>query len=92
MRKTPPGAIFEYVTKWISFQEQYNEVLPCIPIYSNIYFDFYTEMLQNYYITSHVTWSQAILEAYFGLDEDEDDWDDWDDWDDEENGGEGLFF
>ncbi len=68
MRKTPPGAVYEYVTKWIAFQERYNEVLPCIPIYSNIYFDFYTEQLQNYYITAHVTWSQAILEAYFGLD------------------------
>ena len=65
MRKTPPGAVYEYVTKWIAFQERYNEVLPCIPIYSNIYFDFYTEQLQNYYITAHVTWSQAILEACF---------------------------
>ena len=87
MRKTPPGAIFEYVTKWIAFQERYNEVLPCIPIYSNIYFDFYTEQLQNYYITAHVTWSQAILEAYFGLMEEED-WNDWDEeeeeWDDED--------
>ena len=66
MRKTEPGAIFEYVTKWISFQERYNEVLPAIPIYSNIYFDFFTPQLQNYNITSHVTWTQAILEAYFG--------------------------
>ncbi|MBR0219377.1 MAG: hypothetical protein IJQ33_09265 [Clostridia bacterium] len=79
MRKTPPGALYDYVVKWISFQERYNEVLPCIPIYSNIYFDFYTEQLQNYYITAHVTWSQAILEAYFGLaEEEENDWDDWD--------------
>ena len=68
MRKTPPGAILEYVTKWIAFQERYNEVLPCIPIYSNVYFDFYTQNLQNYNITAHVTWSQAILEAFFGLD------------------------
>ena len=66
MRKTEPGAVYEYVTKWITFQERYNKVLPCIPIYSNIYFDFYTGMLQNYHITAHVTWTQAILEAYFG--------------------------
>ena len=68
MRKTDPGDIFDYVSKWVSFQERYNEVLPTIPIYSNIYFDFFTDMLQNYYITSQVTWSQAILQAYFGLD------------------------
>ena len=66
MRKTEPGDIYDYVSKWISFQERYNEVLPTIPIYSNIYFDFYTNQLQNYHITAHVTWTQAILEAYWG--------------------------
>ena len=68
MRKTEPGDIFEYVSKWVSFQERYNEVLPTIPVYSNIYFDFYVPYLQNYRITAHVTWSQAILESYFGED------------------------
>ena len=66
MRKTDPRDVFDYVSKWISFQERYNEVLPTIPIYSNIYFDFYTDMLQNYDIDGQVTWSQAILLAYFG--------------------------
>ena len=66
MRRTDPQDVYDYVSKWISFQERYNEVLPAIPIYSNIYFDFFTSQLQNYYITAHVTWSQAILEAYFG--------------------------
>ena len=67
MRKTEPGDIFEYVSKWVTFQVRYNEVLPTIPIYSNIYYDFYNEHLQNYYITGQVTWSQAILPAYFAL-------------------------
>ena len=67
MRKTEPGDIFEYVSKWVAFQERYNEVLPTIPIYSNIYFDFFNQYLQNYYITGQVTWSQAILPAYFAL-------------------------
>ena len=66
MRKTDPLDVYDYVSKWVAFQERYNEVLPAIPIYSNIYFDFYNESLQNYFITGHVTWSQAILEAYFG--------------------------
>ena len=66
MRRTDPKDVYDYVAKWISFQERYNEVLPTIPIYSNIYFDFYTNQLQNYWITAHVTWTQAILEAYFG--------------------------
>ena len=66
MRKTEPGDVYSYVSKWVAFQERYNEVLPAIPLYSNIYFDFYTSQLQNYIITAHVTWTQAILEAYFG--------------------------
>ena len=71
MRETDPGDIYDYVGKWIAFQERYNEVLPTIPIYSNIYFDFYTNMLQGYHITAHVTWTQAILEAYWGKEEPE---------------------
>ena len=66
MRKTEPEDVYDYVAKWISFQERYNEVLPAIPVYSNIYFDFWTPRLKNYSITGHVTWTQAILEAYFG--------------------------
>ena len=38
-----------------------------LSIYSNIYYDFYNQYLQNYYITGQVTWSQAILPAYFAL-------------------------
>ena len=67
MRKTEPGDVYDYVSKWVSFQERYNEVLPTIPIYSNIYYDFYNEHLQDYYVTGQVTWSQAILLSYFGL-------------------------
>jgi ABC-type transport system substrate-binding protein len=66
MRRTDPMDVFGYVSKWVSFQERYNEVLPTIPVYSNIYYDFYTDQLQNYFITGQVTWSQAILLAYFG--------------------------
>ena len=65
MRKTEPMDVYGYVKKWVAFQERYNEVLPAIPVYSNIYYDFFSRQLQNYVITSHVTWSQAILEATF---------------------------
>ena len=65
MRKTEPGDLYTYVEKWMAFQDRYNEVLPTIPVYSNIYTDFYVNYLQNYIITAQVTWSQAILLAYF---------------------------
>ncbi|MBR3494218.1 MAG: hypothetical protein IKH38_02210 [Clostridia bacterium] len=67
MRKTDPRDVYDYIARWIAFQERYNEVLPAIPLYSNIYYDFYSDQLQNYWITAHVTWTQAILEAYFGV-------------------------
>ena len=66
MRKTEPGDMFAYLTKWISFQKRYNEVLPAIPVYSNTYYDFYIPELQNYDINAHGTWAQAILESYLG--------------------------
>ena len=65
MRKTDPKDIYDYVAKWVSFQERYNEVLPAIPIYGNIYYDFNVPQLRNYNIVGHVTWTQAILEAYW---------------------------
>ena len=88
MRKTEPMDVFEYVSKWMSFQARYNEVLPTIPIYSNIYFDFWNAQLQNYYITGSVTWSQAILEAYFGDEREEEEEDE----DEEDFGDDEMFF
>ena len=67
MRETEPGDSYAYVSKWMQFQKRYNEVLPAIPVYTNIYFDFWTPVLQNYDITKRVTWTQAILLAYFEL-------------------------
>lgn len=79
MRRTEPGDVLSYVKKWIKFMELFNDELPMIPIYSNVYFDFYIPSLQDYYISQNETWSQAIVGAYIGdkieedfvLDEDE---------------------
>ena len=87
MRKTQPGDLYSYIVKWIAFQERYNEVLPAIPIYSNIYFDFCVDYLQNYQISAHVTWGQTITEAYFGLPEEdrEEEWAGEDEFDENED-------
>ena len=63
MRQTEPGDVLSYMQHWITFQERFNEILPMLPVYSNIYFDFYTSALQNYLIESNVTWGQAIVAA-----------------------------
>ena len=67
MRKTEPGDVYTYLSKWITFQERYNKVLPAIPVYSNTYYDFYVPELQNYQVTAHGTWAQAILESYLKI-------------------------
>lgn len=63
MSATVPGDILGYMTKWVAFQENYAEVLPAIPLYSNVYMDFYTNALTDYQVKENVTWSQAIVEA-----------------------------
>ena len=69
LRETHPGDVLEYCQNWIKFQEAFSEVLPIIPIYSNVYFDFFTENLQNYHADANVTWAEAIIEAYIGAPE-----------------------
>lgn len=49
--------------KWIRFQERLTETLPIIPVYTNIYFDFYTRELDQYRIEEHISWSKAIVPA-----------------------------
>lgn len=66
MSATEPGDVLEYMTRWVAFQEYYTKALPAIPVYGNVYLDFHTVCLQDYLVSSNVTWSQAIVEAYMG--------------------------
>lgn len=61
---TEPMDLVGYMHRWIAFQQRYNELLPTLPIYSNVYFDFHTDRLQNYYINTYTGWPSAILYAY----------------------------
>ena len=66
LRHTRPGDALEYCRKWIAFQEEFARQEPMIPIYSNVYFDFYDRSLQNYRIADHVTWGEAIIGSRLG--------------------------
>ena len=79
MRQTQPGDVLTYMQRWVSFEERFNQVLPMIPVYSNVYFDFYIDRLQHYAITESVTWGQAIVGAYLG-DEAEEEAIEWSQW------------
>jgi hypothetical protein len=53
------------VTKWITFQEKLSDYLPMIPVYTNVYFDFYTSDLSNYNILKYITWGDAIVPSTY---------------------------
>lgn len=67
MRTTEPGDVLTYMRRWVIFEERFNTILPMIPVYSNLYFDFYRDDLQGYYITQNTSWGQAVVGAWTGV-------------------------
>ncbi len=65
MCETEPSDALGFVQKWITFQEQLSDLLPLIPVYSNVYYDFYTTDLMNYDIVTYITWGDAIVPSQF---------------------------
>lgn len=64
LRRTESGNLLEYCQKWLAFQQQWNEKLPMLPLYSNIYFDFHIPQLQGYAPQTYQNWPTAILYAH----------------------------
>ena len=69
MCETEPDNALDFVKKWIIFQEQLSDLLPLIPVYSNVYFDFYTSDLTNYDILYYITWGDAIVPSIYARQE-----------------------
>ena len=63
MDRTEPSDILGYMQKWVKFQERISETLPILPVYINMYFDFYTRELHDYWVADHTTWAGAIVSA-----------------------------
>ena len=53
-----------FKTKFVDFIVRWNELLPDLPLYSNIYHDFYNAKLQNYNMNPLIRISTALLYAY----------------------------
>ena len=64
MRRCEPGDIDTYRSRWQAFQTRFTQVLPVIPVYSNVYFDFYTSTLRNYDPAMSASWAQGVAKAY----------------------------
>ncbi len=88
MRRVEPGDALEYCRRWIAFQERFAEVLPALPVYSNVYYDFSTSRLHNYRIADYAAWPQALMHAFLAGDAP------WEDWpgEDFEDGEEAEYF
>ena len=64
MRQTEPEDILTYCSRWLDFQKRFMDQLPALPMYSNVYFDFYPQVLHDYVINENISWPQAIVGAY----------------------------
>ena len=60
MVRTEPADGAGFLRKWVELQERITETLPLIPVYSNVYFDFFSRELHDYEISRAVTWGEAI--------------------------------
>lgn len=58
--KTDPNDTVGYCTKWVAFLESVSENIPVIPVYSNVYFDFYTGTLNGYDPSIQISWADGI--------------------------------
>ncbi|MGX8794941.1 ABC transporter substrate-binding protein [Fusibacter sp. JL298sf-3] len=54
----------KFKADFVNFVVKWNDLLPDLPLYSNIYHDFYSDKVQNFNNNSLIRTSQAILYAY----------------------------
>ncbi len=64
MVKKDPDDKEGFKAGFVDFIARWNELLPDIPLYSNIYYDFYSDRIHNYQRTDLVRITDTILYAY----------------------------
>ena len=52
-----------YLDMWQKFMDRWNELLPDVPLYSNIYYTVFPDWLQGYEQSSYWEFAQAVLYA-----------------------------
>ena len=63
LRSTEPGNATEYCRRWLAYQARLAEIADVIPLYSDVYFDFYISPLQRYTPGETGSWAKAITDA-----------------------------
>lgn len=64
MVKLDPEDTDEYKANFVKFVTRWNELLPDLPLYSNLYHDFFNDKLKNYDKNSLIRVDAALLYAY----------------------------
>ena len=65
LRRTPSGDEETYIERWVELMKHFSDILPTLPIYSNVYYDFFANDLMQYEPNAHWGWASAILYSYF---------------------------
>lgn len=69
MHKKESGDVLGYYLAWYEFQKYFGEVLPVLPLYSDVYVDFHVDALKNYEILEWQGWPWSIIAAEFSLED-----------------------
>lgn len=64
MKLTDPSDREGFLNKWIEYQVAWNKALPDIPLYANIYHDFYAPKIKDFYPTPVWSYDLSIVRAY----------------------------
>ena len=64
MVRTEPEDTEGFVRRWTALQEKITETLPLLPVYSNLYFEFFTRQLHQFDITRGASWADAVVYSY----------------------------
>lgn len=63
MRKLSPDQRDEYSKLWLEYQKRYNEILPLVPLYANVYRDYYNgQKIESLPTTAFSAWYTVIEE------------------------------
>jgi peptide/nickel transport system substrate-binding protein len=66
LRNTAPGDNETYFERWLEYVVYFNEILPDLPLYSDIWYTFFPNNLHNFLTCSVYPWSSAILRSWIG--------------------------
>ena len=66
MRSTAAAETHEYALKWLAFQKRWVEQMPIVPLYTSVYFDYYTSKLQDYFVAQYMSWTLSIPYSWLG--------------------------